>query len=124
VLAALLIAIAIAAGLFVLRRTAGSGDVRWPLAVAAMLSLVLVPYEWPTDHVLLLCAALLAVRAADRVFGAVRAGHLGLTVLALSAMPWLLFLASAPRPTQALEALVPLITALLLVQSARLTARA
>jgi hypothetical protein len=120
--AGILIAIAVAACAFAVRRSSGNDDILWPLAVAATLSLVLVPYEWPTDHVLLLAVAMLALRAADRAPRGVRTAHLWLTVVLLTAVPWLLFIISAPRPTQALEAVVPLLAALLLAQSARLGA--
>jgi hypothetical protein len=121
IVAAICIAIALAACAYAVRRSADA-DILWPLAAAATLSLVLVPYEWPTDHVLLLAVGLLALRAADQAPRGVRAAHLGLVVLVLTATPWVLFILSAPRQTQALEALVPLLAALVLAQSARISA--
>ena len=118
--AAILIAVAAAACCVALLATRRERDDLYPLVVAATLSLVIVPYAWPTDQVLLLGVALLALRAADRSAGAVRSLHLGLTVAVMTALPWLLFLISAPRPTQALVAAVPILAALLLAQSARL----
>jgi hypothetical protein len=117
-----LIAVTIIACVVAARATRRDHDELWLLAVATTLSLVLVPYAWPTDQALLLVVALLALRAADRSAGAVRALHLGLTVIVMTALPWIAFLASAPRPTQALEAIVPIAAALLLAQSARLNA--
>jgi len=122
VAATTLIAVAIVASVVAIRATRHERDDLWLLAVGATLSLVLVPYAWPTDQVLLLGVAVLALRAADRSAGPVRALHLGLTVVVMTALPWIVFLASAPRPTQALEAIVPIAAALLLAQSARLNA--
>jgi hypothetical protein len=117
-----LIAIAIA-GCAVALRHAPPGDLAWPIAAAAVLSLVIAPYLWPTDQAPLLLFLLLGLQAADRASGGVRGAHLVVVLLGLVVLPWALFLISAPRPTQALEAIVPLVAALILAQSARLSGR-
>lgn len=118
--AAALIALAVVACAAAVR-SARSADPAWSLAAAAVVSLAVVPYVWPYDHAILLPAALLSLAAAARVAGPARTLHLGLAVAAFSALPWLLFLLSAPRPTQALGAFVPLAAAGMLLLAGRRT---
>ena len=121
VVAALLVAVALVACVFAVRTVDATDRISWTLAAAFVGSLALAPYLWPTDQVLLLAVALLALRSAERWTGSIRGAHLALTVLVITAIPWALFFVSAPLPTQAFGAIVPILAALLLAQSARLT---
>jgi hypothetical protein len=119
--AASLITVVLTACALALRTVVVADRTGWTLAAAAVASLALAPYLWTTDHALLLVVALLALQAAERSAPPVRAAHLMLTVFVITVIPWTVFIISAPMPTQALAATVPIVAALLLAQSARLT---
>jgi hypothetical protein len=116
-------AVALAACGAAVRTARGTRDLLWPVAAAAVASLAFAPYLWTTDQGPLVAIAVLSIGAVGASSPGIRAAHLVLTVVAVTALPWALFLISAPRPTQALAALVPFVFALLLLQAARVASQ-
>ena len=86
------------------------------LAGAATVSLTIVPYLYPYDHVTLLPALFLAVAVAQHASTG-RVLQLGAAFAIGLLVPWAAFFVSSARPTQATSAWVPLLMSGLILAS-------
>ena len=91
------------------------------LALSTSLSLVVTPYAWSYDFLVLACPWAFVLARAARTRGApafaLRAG----VVTVASLMPWVLYAVAFGRGGETLSVLVPAATALLVAAATRMT---
>jgi len=126
--AALVIASCLAACALALRLAPRSVRGHMTLAAGAVAGLLLTPYSFVYDHLILAPAGLIAIWAVDRARGRVDPRmHLGLiagVAFAFGVAPWAAFLATQAQGTDALSGAIPIVFAVLLVGAAAVLRRA